>query len=240
MIVLFLGLLGDWNEGPHITGYVDFAESIKDNHPLHGGSYPWTSWSICERPSLMYLHNQLESCLESMVEKGIQLGSINSRQILTTMQKWHGLSTSLRQILHANSSVSSSSKACVTRKVSTSVLWDRAVFTLSARLNAKEIDNVLGIGDKGGMSKEIPVEEASYFREAVVALRLAKEVIKVQQGWRKNAVAEMNRKGGFSRSLANAATDWPCLLLELLSQSAEMDFFQVYKYNISSLVQVFI
>ncbi|CAM8937352.1 unnamed protein product [Rhodiola kirilowii] len=219
-------LLGDWNKGPHLTGYVDFAESIKDHHPLHNGSYPWTSWSNCERPSLLYLQNQLESCIESMAEKGIQLGSISSRQIFTTMQKWHGLNTSLRQILQANISSSSSLRTCVPRKASTSALWDRAVFTLSARINAKEIDRVLGIGVEGGMSMAIPVDEASYFREAVVALRLAKEVIKVQQSWRKNAVMEMNKKGGFSRSLANSATDWPCLLLELLSQSAEMDFFQ--------------
>ncbi|CAM8941265.1 unnamed protein product [Rhodiola kirilowii] len=219
-------LLGDWNKGPHLTGYVDFAESIKDHHPLHNGSYPWTSWSNCERPSLPYLQNQLDSCLESMAEKGIQLGSISSRQIFTTMQKWHGLNTSLHHILQANSSSSSSLRTCVPRKASTSALWDRAVFTLSARINAKEIDRVLGIGVEGGMSMAIPVDEASYFREAVVALRLAKEVIKVQQSWRKNAVMEMNKKGGFSRSLANSATDWPCLLLELLSQSAEMDFFQ--------------
>ncbi|CAM8939679.1 unnamed protein product [Rhodiola kirilowii] len=172
-------LLGDWNKGPHLTGYVDFAESIKDHHPLHNGSYPWTSWSNCER------HHYF-------------ICRISSRAASNPWQ----------------------------RKASTSALWDRAVFTLSARINAKEIDRVLGIGVEGGMSMAIPVDEASYFREAVVALRLAKEVIKVQQSWRKNAVMEMNKKGGFSRSLANSATDWPCLLLELLSQSAEMDFFQ--------------
>ncbi|CAL1407215.1 unnamed protein product [Linum trigynum] len=26
-------LLNDWNKGAHITGYVDFAESVKDHHP---------------------------------------------------------------------------------------------------------------------------------------------------------------------------------------------------------------
>lgn len=71
------------------------------------------------------------------------------------------------------------------------------------------------------------IEEASYFKEAIAALRLAKEVIRVQQQWRANAVAHLNRTGGYSRSLANSATDWPCLLLELLSQAAEMDHFQV-------------
>lgn len=103
-------------------------------------------------------------------------------------------------------------------------LWDRAVFTLSARLNAKEVDGVLGLGEKG---KSVSIGEASYYREAVVALRLAKELIGVQQGWRANAVKHLNQTGGFSRSLANSATDWPCLLLELLSAAAETDYFQV-------------
>ncbi|KAL6316033.1 hypothetical protein AAG906_015449 [Vitis piasezkii] len=60
------------------------------------------------------------------------------------------------------------------------------------------------------------------FREVMVGLRLAKEVIKVQQGWRANAVAHLNLSSGYSRSSANSATDWPCLLLELLSQAAKI------------------
>lgn len=111
----------------------------------------------------------------------------------------------------------------MSEKASSSVLWSRAVFALSARSNVKEIDGVLGLGDKG---KSVSVEEASYFREAIVALKLAKEVIRIQQGWRANAVKDLNRVGGFSRSLANSATDWPCLLLELLSSAAETDYFQ--------------
>lgn len=110
-------------------------------------------------------------------------------------------------------------------KLTTSVLWDRAVYALSARQNAKEIDEILGLGEKG---KSLSVDDVSYYREAVAALRLAKEVIKVQQGWRVNAVKHLNQTGGFSRSLANSATDWPCLLLELLSAASEIDYFQVY------------
>ncbi|KAL6317897.1 hypothetical protein AAG906_030804 [Vitis piasezkii] len=88
-----------------------------------------------------------------------------------------------------------------------------------------------GISRKGGISsilkgKAMSMEEASYFREAMVGLRLAKEVIKVQQGWRATAVAHLNRSGGCSRSSANSATDWPYLLLELLSQAAKIGFFQ--------------
>ena len=69
------------------------------------------------------------------------------------------------------------------------------------------------------------MEEGSYFREVMVGLRLAKEVIKVQQGWRANAVAHLNLSSGYSRSSANSATDWPCLLLEPLSQAAKIGFF---------------
>ncbi|XVE72456.1 hypothetical protein DITRI_Ditri11bG0040600 [Diplodiscus trichospermus] len=62
--------------------------------------------------------------------------------------------------------------------------------------------------------------------EGIVALRLAKEVIRVQQRWRANAFADFNRSGRISRSLANSYTDWPCLFIELLSEAAEIDHFQ--------------
>lgn len=216
-------LLKDWNKGPHITGYVDFAQSIKDHHPQHNNSYPWASWSSCDPPTLSNCKTQLETCLESMTQKGIQLGAITSSQIFSTLNKWHRLDTVLRRILlQNNSNIALKSRNAIS-KVSSSVLWDRAVFALSARSNAKEIDEILGLEEKG---KSLSVEEASYFREAFVALRLAKEVITMQQGWRASAIAHLNRTGGFSRSLANSCTDWPCLLLELLSKAAEIDYFQ--------------
>ncbi|XP_062151268.1 uncharacterized protein LOC133859754 [Alnus glutinosa] len=212
-------LLGEWNKGPHLTGYVDFAESIKDHHPQYNQSFPWASWSNCPPPTLTHCRTQLERTLESMVEKGVKLGTIGSHQIFTTLNKWHGLNTALRRVIQGSSGL----KNAVLDKVSGTVLWDRAVFALSARCNAKEIDGVLGLGEKW---RSLSVEEASYFRETILALRLAKEVIKVQQGWRSNAIAHLNRTGGFSRSLAHSCTDWPCLLLELLSQAAEIDHFQ--------------
>lgn len=216
-------LLKDWNKGPHITGYVDFAQSIKDHHPQHNNSYPWASWSSCDPPTLSNCKTQLETCLESMTQKGIQLGAITSSQIFSTLNKWHRLDTVLRRILLQNNSNTALKSRNAISKVSSSVLWDRAVFALSARSNAKEIDEILGLEEKG---KNLSVEEASYFREAFVALRLAKEVITMQQGWRASAIAHLNRTGGFSRSLANSCTDWPCLLLELLSKAAEIDYFQ--------------
>lgn len=85
---------------------------------------------------------------------------------------------------------------------------------------------MLGLSDKK-KKRSLSMEEASYYREAFVALKLAKEVIQVQNSWRRNAIAHLNRTGGFSRSLSNSCTDWPCLLLELLSQAAEIDHFQV-------------
>lgn len=213
-------LLGEWNKAPHLTGYIDFAESIEDHHPQFNKSFPWASWSNCPPPTLSSCRTKLEHTLESMVEKGVKLGTISSRQIFTTLSKWHGLNTALRRVIQSNNAAS---KSAVVDKASPSVLWDRAVFALSARCNAQEIDGVLGLSEKW---KGLSIEEASYFREAFLSLRLAKEVITVQHGWRANAIAHLNRTGGFSRSLAHSCTDWPCLLLELLSQAAEIDHFQ--------------
>ncbi|KAL8518124.1 hypothetical protein ACS0TY_009471 [Phlomoides rotata] len=210
-------LFEKWNSGPHITGYVDFAESIKDYHPKHGYSYPWTSWTMCPQPKLVTLKTQLENCLESMTERAIKLGTISSQQIFTTINKWHSPTTALNRILNVNSG----SKTHVIHKknrLSTPKLWDTAVFKFSAGLSKQELDGVL--------DKSITVEESSYYKEAMGALKLAKEVIRVQEKWRENAIRDLNNKGGFSRSLANSATDWPCLLLELLSLAAEVDYFQ--------------
>ncbi|CAN1843427.1 Rab3 GTPase-activating protein catalytic subunit [Linum perenne] len=222
---LFSGLLNDWNKAPHVTGYVDFAESVKEHHPKHGNSFPWSSWSSCDPPKLADCASQLENCLESMAHKAIQLGSISSTQIFSTVTKWHRPDTALRRIILQNSAGSGSkSRNAVSEKVSGSVLWDKAVCALTARSNAKEMDKVLKLGEKG--KRKLSVDEAAYYREAMVALRLAKDVVKALQKSRGDAIANLNQSGGFSRSLANSCTDWPCLLLELLSQAAEIDYFQ--------------
>ncbi|KAL9241859.1 hypothetical protein vseg_015921 [Gypsophila vaccaria] len=215
-------LMENWNKGPHITGYIDFAQPIVGYHPSQNASFPWYAWTTCSspQPPLSLLSKQLENCLESMAERGIGLGQITSHQIFTTLNKWHGLTNTLRCILQSNSS----SKTALSDKVSTSVLWDRAVFAYSARLNPKEVEGVVGL--EGDRKKVMTVEESSYLKEAVVALRLAKEVIRVQQGWRANAMSDLNRTGGFSRTLTSLATDWPGLLLELLSAASEMCHFQ--------------
>nr|GMD55616.1 uncharacterized protein LOC18612356 isoform X2 [Ipomoea batatas] len=204
-------LFPKWNTGPHVTAYVDFAESIKDHHPTYGHSFPWASWSTCPPPPLSTLRAQLETCLESLAWKGIKLSTISSHQIFTALNKWHGLSAALTQILSADDSVGPRTA----RVPSALKLWERAVLTASARLNAEEI---------GGLDGE--AEEGSYNRESLAALKLAKAVIRVQQKWRHNAIKHLNQTGGFSRSLANSTTDWPCLLLELLSSAAEVDYFQ--------------
>ncbi|KAF5198804.1 embryo defective [Thalictrum thalictroides] len=90
-------------------------------------------------------------------------------------------------------------------------------------MKTDEIDDILRFNEKG---KVVTLDEKSYFREAWLSLRLAKEVIGVHQKWRANAVSELNQTGGYSRSLSNSCTDWPCLLLDLLSSSAELDYFQ--------------
>lgn len=209
-------LFEKWNTGPHVTGYVDFGESVKDYHPKHGQSYPWVSWTMCPQPKLVTLKAQLENCLESMTQRAIKLGTISSNQIFTTLTKWHSPTTALNQILNVNSV---SKKRVVNKnRVSTSNLWDAAVFKFSVALSEQELDGVF--------DKSISVEESSYYKEAMGALKLAKEVIRVQGNWRENAIQDLNNRGGFSRSLAHSATDWPCLLLELLSVAAEVNHFQ--------------
>ncbi|XP_076937237.1 uncharacterized protein LOC143604728 [Bidens hawaiensis] len=215
-------LLDSWNKGPHVTGYIDFAQSVKDNHPHHGHSYPWAAWSNCTLPPLPALRTQLEHCLESMAEKGVQLGTISSHQIYKTLTKWHNLDASLKKIIENDKEVVSSKKV-VGKRFLKMGLWDKAVRTLGARLNAEEIDAGLGLSGQG---KGLSGEEVEYFREGIVALKLAKEVIRLQQGFRANAFKRLNEIGGFSRSLANSATDWPYLLLELLSEVAQADYFQ--------------
>ncbi|KAK2388511.1 embryo defective [Trifolium repens] len=201
-------LLNNWNKGPHITGYVDFAESIKAQ------TSPWASWSNLPPPSLSDCRKNLDQCLEAMAEKALRLGTITSRQIFTSLNKWHGLTTALKRVLNDSGS----------RKGSTAALWDRAVFVMGKECSGDEIDRVLGFGDKE--KSVLSVEEGLYFKESVVALKLAKKVIEIQQGFRVNAIANMNRTGEFSRSLTHSSTDWPVLLLDLLSQAAEIDHFQ--------------
>ncbi|KAH6803019.1 embryo defective 1381 [Perilla frutescens var. frutescens] len=210
-------LFEKWNTGPHVTGYVDFGESVKDYHPKHGQSYPWISWTMCPQPKLVTLKAQLENCLESMAQRAIKLGTISSHQIFTTLMKWHSPTTALNQILNVNP-VSKMRAVNKKNRVSTSNLWDTAVFKFSVALSERELDGVF--------DKSLSVEESSYYKEAMAALKLAKEVIRVQGNWRENAIQDLNNKGGFSRSLAHSATDWPCLLLELLSLAAEVDHFQ--------------
>uniref|UniRef100_N1R0D2 Uncharacterized protein n=1 Tax=Aegilops tauschii TaxID=37682 RepID=N1R0D2_AEGTA len=109
------------------------------------------------------------------------------------------------------------------------VLWARAV--LAATSSARGDDPTFRIGE--GEATNCSMEERAYMQEAMAALRVAKEVLGMQEGWRKEAVREMNRTGRFSRPLANSATDWPCLLLDVLSGAAEEDFFQVEFCGIS-------
>ncbi|GJR36998.1 hypothetical protein Tco_1212682 [Tanacetum coccineum] len=191
------------------------------NHPSNGNSLPWGSWSNCEKPELNTLKNDLESCLEKMAENGVILG------LLRTLKKWHCLDTVLEKIMGVDKGVVASKRG-LSRKVNTLGLWDKAIHVLSVRLSAGEKDGVLRGRQKGG---DLSVEEGLFYKEGLVALRLAKEVIRVQQGFRANAVKHLNETGGFSRSLANSATDWPFLLLELLSGAAQADYFQTFGWT---------
>ncbi|XP_068657153.1 uncharacterized protein [Aristolochia californica] len=205
-------LLDEWNKPPHVTGYVDFGKPQS----------PWSSPFVSDQlPSLSSLSADLEHCLEAMVHHALRIGAISNQQIFSTLNKWHGLDGALNHILRMNQINLPVKKS--NRSAPTSALWARAVFAYSGKANVKEIDSALGLEQQG---KVATLEEASYLREAFLSLRLAKEVITIHQKWRANAVAHLNHTGKFSRSLANSATNWSYLLLELLSAAAEIDFFQ--------------
>ncbi|XXG48282.1 hypothetical protein AAC387_Pa02g2779 [Persea americana] len=209
-------LLDNWNKGPHITGYVDFA--LGSEHPQDRHHHiPWSAWGSTPSgplpPTLLSIHTRLESCLESMVHTGVRLGCISSQDVFSTLNKWRGLNGALHCILALDDRKKDANAP-------TSVLWSRALFALSANSKVEDINGLKGVIGTSSL------EEESYFKEALLSLRLAKEVIGIHQKWRANAVAHLNRTGGYSRSLANSCTDWPCLMVELLSAAAEVDYFQ--------------
>ncbi|KAM1073000.1 hypothetical protein FF1_018181 [Malus domestica] len=65
-------LLGEWNKGPHLTGYVDFAESIKDHHPQFNQLFPWASWSNCPPPTLPNYRTKLSKWLSFLLNSPLQ------------------------------------------------------------------------------------------------------------------------------------------------------------------------
>ncbi|XP_072969539.1 uncharacterized protein [Typha angustifolia] len=202
--ILLHRLLPEWNKGPHVTAYVDFAADPSATPP-----WSFVSSSSCATADLATLRNRLELSLEALVDHAVRLGAIGSRDVFTALNKWSGLDTALRRV------IGSGRLSRRDEKAPASSLWVKAVVSRLSHVPGVEIDE-----------KKYSREEVAYMREAAVALRLAKDVLGMQQEWRKEAVRHLNRTGGFSRSLANLATDWPCLLLEILSEAAQIDFFQ--------------
>ena len=150
------------------------------------------------------------------MEQGVRAGNISARDVFSTLNKWRGLNTALRRVI---------GKEINDDKVPISALWSRALLAFSSKVDDREIDAYLG--DSLVSNKSNTVEELSYVKEAALSMKLAKEVIEIQRLWRINAVRHLNCTGRYSRSLANSATDWPCILVELLSKAAEIDHFQV-------------
>ncbi|RRT75873.1 hypothetical protein B296_00002813 [Ensete ventricosum] len=217
-------LLPEWNKGPHVTAYVDLAGDPS-------ATRPWASFSAASAlPALGALRGRLEREIEALVDHGVRRGTIGSRDVFTALNKWHGLDTALRHIIGPGR-LSKRDEAA-----SSSALWSKALFAFSARIGTGEIDASLAVAEEKavvpGGTRKYSMEEVAYMREAVASLKLAKEVIGMHQEWRREAVRHLNWTGGFSRSLANSSTDWPCILLDILSAAAEVDFFQVKKGHI--------
>ena len=60
-------------------------------------------------------------------------------------------------------------------------------------------------------------EELNYFKEALLSLYLVKEVLLIHEQWRANVVKHLKRTRKFAKMLAHSATNWPLLLLEILT-----------------------
>ncbi|WVZ64146.1 hypothetical protein U9M48_013710 [Paspalum notatum var. saurae] len=216
--VLLHRLLPRWSDPPHAAAFVDFLHPT----PRSTSSAPWSLLhENTAPPSLPDLRRRLESALEGLARAAVLRGAVGSKDVLAALSRFHGLSTALSRLSGAPATRPSAASVPARRSSATSVpaLWTRAVL---AAVRRDEDTFRIGENDATNCS----MEERAYMQEAMAALRVAKEVLGVQEGWRKEAIRDMNRTGRFSRSLANSATDWPCLLLDVLSGAAEEEFFQ--------------
>uniref|UniRef100_A0ACD5XUP9 Uncharacterized protein n=2 Tax=Avena sativa TaxID=4498 RepID=A0ACD5XUP9_AVESA len=204
-------LLPQWCKPPHFTAFVDFLHPAPSS-PAHGTAAPW-SLLADTTPSLPSLRLQLESALEELARAAVLSGAVGSKDVLAALSRSHGLHTSLSRL---------AGPAARRGTNSVPVLWARAV--LAATSSARGDDPTFRIGE--GDAPNCSMEETAYMKEAMAALRVAKELLRMQEGWRKEALRQMNKTGRFSRPLANSATDWPCLLLDVLSGAAEEKLFQ--------------
>ncbi|XP_035816536.1 uncharacterized protein [Zea mays] len=212
-------LLPRWSDQPHAVAFINFLHPS----PSSPAAAPWSLLPAdpASPHSLHDLRLRLESALEGLARAAVLCGAVGSKDVLAALSRNHGVSTALSRLLIPPATRSSATSVPARRSSSTSVpaLWSRAVLAAVHR-----DDTAFCIGE--GEATSCSMEEKAYMQEAMAALRVAKEVLGMQEGWRKEAIREMNRTGRFSRSLANSATDWPCLLLDVLSRAAEEEFFQ--------------
>jgi hypothetical protein len=206
-------LLPKWSADPHYAAVVDFLHPAPST-PAHATAAPWSLLPDDAPPSLPSLRLQLESALESLTRVAVLKQAVGSKDVLAALSRSHGLHAALSRLAGPSARRGTSSVP---------VLWARAV--LAANSSAQADHPTFRIGE--GEAPNCSMEETAYMKEAMAALRVAKEILRMQEGWRKEALREMNRTGRFSRPLANSATDWPCLLLDVLSGAAEVNFFQV-------------
>ncbi|KAG2397565.1 Receptor-like serine/threonine-protein [Vigna angularis] len=196
--------------------YIDIAR-IGSNH----GSDTMEERMCVDSTPMSAVTTPVEAAKGSMKTSRCLCSSLGHSSVLKLLPRYRRFSLPLRRI--SRFSLLFLSKSRASDRASPAVLWDRAVLAMSGQCTGAEVGRILGFGEKkNGLS----FEEASYMKESIAALKLAKKVIELQQGWKANAISHMNHTGVFSRTLTHSCTDWPCLLLELLSQAAEIDHFQ--------------
>ncbi|KAG8061008.1 hypothetical protein GUJ93_ZPchr0002g25232 [Zizania palustris] len=206
-------LLPQWSELPHAAAFVDFLRPAPGS-PTDGA--PWSLLPDGPASSLPDLRLRLESALEDLARAAVFRGAIGSKDVLAALSRFHGLQTALSRLAGPAARRGGGGSNPVP------ALWARAVLAASSSSRGDDLTFCIGEGEATNCS----MEERAYIQEAMAALRVAKDVLTMQEGWRKEAVREMNRTKRFSRPLANSAANWPCLLLDMLSFTAEVDFFQ--------------
>eukprot|EP00252_Welwitschia_mirabilis_P023354 TRINITY_DN6579_c0_g1_i1.p1 TRINITY_DN6579_c0_g1~~TRINITY_DN6579_c0_g1_i1.p1 ORF type:complete len:598 (+),score=91.15 TRINITY_DN6579_c0_g1_i1:143-1936(+) len=243
-------LLEEWKRPPHAFEHIDFRPL--DSMP------PWT---LLETPSdLRTLRSRLETSLEALTRKGVELGCIGGEQVYVTLKKWHGIDGALQHFLKNRLGISALAKVSSSKRDGTLLLWKKALRSLSElsakgnsdsksiflpvkswedeyirRLNALAAWNDALQSGSGSPYRSLlkariwdskTNEELHYFKESLLSLHLAKELLSIHEQWRANAIEHVKKTGSFSRMLAHTATNWPSLLIELLSCGVAEGYFQ--------------
>jgi hypothetical protein len=246
---VFTGLLGKWKKRPHICAYVDLS-------PNHGAIPPWTrhgglggyreGLDAAELDgstegkgflTLGMLQTKLEEALESLTRNAVEMGYLNSENVLDAVLERHSIDGALSDYLKASGEAKTKLDAMSTK--STKEKWmqctqamkegGEVLFNLNLYPN---LDTNSALPLQHGQSrphsrKKLSTSKAQSSEETLISLGVAKKVLKIQENWKVAAASHSKSQGVITRTLADATTSWAVLLLRLLSFAAQEGHFQV-------------